>query len=44
VILLCLLEDTLMMRRIIGLLVILALGLVFAPLAAEAQARGKVYS
>jgi hypothetical protein len=42
VILLDLLEDTTMRRYTIGLLVTLALGLLLAPLATEAQEAGKV--
>jgi ABC-type uncharacterized transport system substrate-binding protein len=38
----CLLEDTTMLRRTIGLLVTLVLGLLVAPLAAEAQPPAKV--
>jgi hypothetical protein len=42
VILLCLLEDTAMMRRALGRLVILALGLLMVPLAAAAQLPGTI--
>jgi putative ABC transport system substrate-binding protein len=41
VILPCLLEDTAMMRRAIGLLVSLAFGLLVAPIATDAQPRAK---